>query len=247
MQYEREYKRVTQAIRRQRKYGYTISPELIPPKPSKMEKIKTEDVERLRNLTPKFIRENSYNAKEKIGDAEYRKDVTPSFHNPKQSKSSGAGGIKYKKSGAEKTKKHTKKKPSNKTKDEARIPPKESNLNTQIISDITELLNNFDPSVIIRDSVRARKMGVHATLSLMWEEVLSTEGEYEVAYRLEQDAEELRRITNRLLYDSGKGYSESFDMGRFGEIVFGRAFTQVESDYYSDYAYNVSIEKLGLF
>lgn len=244
LQYEREYRRATQALRRQKKYGYTIPEEVLPIKPSKMKKVTPEDVANLERLTPKFIREHSYYIDTSTGEAVYGLDVVKSHHKAKPSKATIKNTNKRKR----KSSKSTTKKPktvSPKYKD--KIPPKEVNLNTQIINDITALLDTFQPPAYWRDSMRARKYGIHATLSLLWEEVLNIEGEYQVAYRLEQHAEELRKVTNRLLYESGNDYTEQPDMGRFGELVFGKPFTQAESDYYSDYAYQASMQAMGHF
>lgn len=233
LQYEREYRRASQAIRRQRNYGYVIPEEVLPIRPSKMKEVTHEDVARLVKITPKYIREHSYYVDKNTGESEYALDVIKSHHKAKPSKA---------------IIKNTHKRKKGKTtgyKYEDRIPPKEVSLNTQIIGDINDLLDAFSPPVYWRDSMLAKKHGIHATLKLLWEEVLSIEGEYQVAFRLEQNAEELRRITNRLLYESGNDYTEQPDMGRFGELVFGKPFTQSESDYYSDYAYQASMQAMG--
>lgn len=235
LQYRKEYTRAKQAIRRQQKIGYSIPNELLPISPGKLKTPTQKDLQKVSELTPKFIREHSYLIDEDSGEAVYGLDIVKSHHKAKPSQMS-----------IKQTAKKQKKQKTVSPQFEDRIPPKEVNLNSQIIEDITNLIATFDPRPWWRDNMRARKYGIHATLSLLWGEVLEGfDDQYELAFRIEQKAEELRKVTNRLLYDSDSGYDDSPDMGRFGEIVFGKPFTQAESDYYSDYAYNASMQAMG--
>lgn len=257
IQYEREYNRIMQAIRRQRKIGYSIPDLFAPTKPSKMEKITPKDVENIQHITPKFIRQHSYYVIESTGEAVYGKDVVKSHHTPHPSVAKVGSYVKKSKKQSEPKKSKKKKQSSKNSKAQPetqkeqkysdRIPPKETNLNTQIIDDIRNLLDTFEPKGHWTDSMRARKIGIHAQLSAMFEDVLTAEGEYEVAYRLEQNASRLHDVTNRLLYESSKDYAETFDIGTFCEILFGKPLTQMESDYYSDLGYSASQQAIALF
>lgn len=86
-QYTKEYKRISQAIRRQEKLGYTIPDEIRPVKPSEMPKIRKTDVQRLIRLTPQKIRKSSwYTDPQGTGETFYGLDVVKSHHKAKPSK-----------------------------------------------------------------------------------------------------------------------------------------------------------------
>lgn len=86
-QYTKEYNRISQAIRRQEKIGYTIPDEIRPVKPSKMHNIRKTDVQRLIRLTPQKIRKSSwYTDPQGYGEAIYGLDVVKSRHKAKPSK-----------------------------------------------------------------------------------------------------------------------------------------------------------------
>ena len=86
-QYTKEYKRISQAIRRQEKIGYTIPDEIRPVKPSGMRNITKRDVQRLIRLTPQKIRKSSwYTDPQGAGETFYGLDVVKSHHKAKPSK-----------------------------------------------------------------------------------------------------------------------------------------------------------------
>lgn len=86
-QYTKEYKRISQAIRRQEKLGYTIPDEIRPVKPSEMPKIRKTDVQRLIRLTPQKIRKSSwYTDPQGYGETVYGLDIVKSRHKAKPSK-----------------------------------------------------------------------------------------------------------------------------------------------------------------
>lgn len=86
-QYAKEYKRISQAIRRQEKLGYTIPDEVRPVKPSEMPTIRKSDVQRLIRLTPQKIRKTSwYTDPQGDGETFYGLDVVKSNHKAKPSK-----------------------------------------------------------------------------------------------------------------------------------------------------------------
>lgn len=105
-QYAKEYRRITQAIRRQKKLGYFIPEEVKPTKPSEMSTIRKSDVQRLINLTPKKIRKKSVFVYTDTGEAFPGLDIVKSHHKAKSSKA--------------KTKSN---KPKNKRKPTQPIPP----------------------------------------------------------------------------------------------------------------------------
>lgn len=85
-QYAKEYRRITQAIRRQEKLGYFIPEEVKPVKPSEIASIRKSDVQRLINLTPKKIRKQSVYVDTNTGEAFPGLDIVKSHHKAKPSK-----------------------------------------------------------------------------------------------------------------------------------------------------------------
>lgn len=86
-QYAKEYRRITQAIRRQEKLGYTVPDTLRPTKPSSMQKISKADVQKLIKITPQKIRKSSwYTEPGGLGETFYGLDVVKSTKKKKQSK-----------------------------------------------------------------------------------------------------------------------------------------------------------------
>lgn len=78
-QYAKEYRRITQAIRRQEKLGYTVQDTLRPTKPSSMQKISKADVQKLIKITPQKIRKTSwYTEPGGLGETYYGLDVVKS-------------------------------------------------------------------------------------------------------------------------------------------------------------------------
>ena len=69
-----------------------------------------------------------------------------------------------------------------------------------------------------------------------WNDLLLSEGEYQVAYRIESKADYLYEIVKRLIYESESKDEESIDFGELHQIIFGRTLTAVESDYYNTVA-----------
>lgn len=85
-QYAKEYRRITQAIRRQEKLGYFIAEEVKPVKPSQMSTIRKSDVQRLINLTPNKIRKESVYVDADTGETFPGLDIVKSHHKAKPSK-----------------------------------------------------------------------------------------------------------------------------------------------------------------
>lgn len=103
-QYEREYRRLKQAIKRQEKQGYFVPDEIKPVAPSKMDKITKKDVQRLISFTPEKIRKKSIYTDKQTGEAFPGLDIVKSHHKAKPSKA------KIVKNTANKKRKSTKKK-----------------------------------------------------------------------------------------------------------------------------------------
>lgn len=85
-QYKREYKRISQAIRRQEQLGYFVPDDVRPIAPSKVTKITKREVDRLSALSPKKIRKSSVWVDKDSGEAYPGLDVVNSHHKPKPSK-----------------------------------------------------------------------------------------------------------------------------------------------------------------
>lgn len=102
-QYTKEYRRITQAIRRQEKLGYFIPEEVKPLKPSEMSSIRKSDVQRLISLTPKKIRKHSVYVDIDTGEAFPGLDIVKSHHKAKPSKAKSKQSKPKKKSKPKKT------------------------------------------------------------------------------------------------------------------------------------------------
>ena len=171
-QYEREYRRIIQAVNRQKKLGYHIPKNLLPIKPSKVKNITPEDVERLIELTPQKIRKNSVYIDEETGEAFPGLDLVNSHHKPKASnakirenttkppkplKQQTTKNIKQQTSDSA-TPKTNNKTPKTKGKSKNNAPPKENNLNMQIIDLVNDMINGWQPAPYWHTSFLQRKI-----------------------------------------------------------------------------------------
>ena len=258
-QYDREYKRILQAIRRQKKLGYIVPEELKPVSPSKVEKVRKKDVTKLIKLTPQAIRKKSAFVDETTGEVFDGLDIVKSHHKAKPSTAKvkerkprkqkqiqqpSESKIKRKRNGEVVQEKQTRQKKKSKKTEPEYAPPRESTLNTQIIDTINQLLDEFDAAPYWRGSFLERKYSNYHKISALWQETLATEGEYEVAFRLENNATEFTRLVERLLYASDSTIEDDFNMSRFVELLIGRALTAEESDYYTEIARESAIDAL---
>lgn len=256
-QYQREYNRIIKAVNRQQKLGYYIPPQILPLKPSQVKNITPEDVERLIELTPQKIRRNSVYIDTETGEAFEGLDIVKSHHKPSPSNAkiiesktknlnttqqTKAKISQKKQSDSLTTKTTSKKNKTNKTPTTA--PPKENNLNMQIIDLINDMINGWQPAPYWHASFLQRKTENYHKIKAIWEETLATEGEYEVAYRLENSASELTRLVERLLYSSDSTVEDDFNLSRFIELLFGRMLSATESDMYNEIARESAIESL---
>ena len=249
-QYEREYRRIIQAIKRQEKLGYFVPEEVRPEKPSKIKNVTSHHVQKLIELTPKKIRKSSVYVDTDTGEAYPGLDVVNSHHiakpstakiretTPKKPKQISPQTVNTRNGKRKKSKKEkTETQPPN-------APPKENNLNMQIIDTINNLLSEWQPAPYWHTSFLQRKTENYHKISALWKETLETEGEYEVAYRLESNASEFIRLVERLLYSSDSVVEDDFNMGRFLEMLIGRPLTAFESDYYSEMAREAAMDSL---
>ena len=242
-QYEREYKRITQAIRRQEKLGYFVPEEVKPIPPSKVKVMSPTEVERLIKLTPKEIRKHSVWIDQDTGEAHQGLDIVNSHHKarPSTAKITERKAKKpkqIKEPVQRKSRKKKKKEPEN------TAPPKENNLNMQIIDTINRLLDEWQPAPYWHSTFLERKTVNYHRISTLWKEILLTEGEYEVAYRLESHATEFIRLVERLLYSSDSTVEDDFNMGRFIELLANRPLTAHESDMYTEMAREAAMDSL---
>ena len=249
-QYEREYNRIIQAINRQKKLGYFVPQEIIPVAPSKVKKITPEDVERLIELTPQKIRKSSIFIDKETGKSYPVLDVVKSHHTatpseanikkhtPKKVKTTSTGNTVNIKGIGGKPNKESDVAP------QPSAPPKENNLNIQIIETVNNMLSEWQPAPYWRNTFLQRKTENYNKISVIWEETLDTDGEYETAHRLENNATELIRLLERLLYSSDSSVEDDFNMGRFIELLIGRPLTALESDEYSEIAREAALDNL---
>lgn len=258
-QYEREYKRIRQVIRRQKKLGYIVPEDLIPTSPSKVRTVTQSDVDSLIQLTPQAIRKKSTYVDAYTGEAFEGLDVVVSHHKakpseakvkerkpkkPRQISPPTERKRKRKRKGESTQEKTSKRGRKNKKNEPEYAPPKENTLNTQIIDSINQLLSEFEAAPYWRGSFLERKYTNYHRISALWEETITAEGEYEVAFRLENNATEFMRIVERLLYASDSTIEDDFNMSRFVELLIGRALTADESDYYSEMAREAALDTL---
>lgn len=242
-QYEREYKRITQAIRRQTKLGYYVPKEVKPTPPSKVKTFSQSAVEDLIKITPKEIRKNSIWIDKENGEAFEGLDIVKSSHIAKPSKAKvSTHKKKRKKQINEPTVRKRKRK--NKNTEKVSAPPKENNLNMQIIDTINRLLDEWQPAPYWHNTFLERKTVNYHRISTLWKEILSNEGEYEVAYRLESNATEFIRLVERLLYSSDSTVEDDFNMGRFIELLINRPLSAYESDMYTEMAREAAMDSL---
>lgn len=227
-QYKREYKRISQALRRQSKLGYHIPPDLHPIRPSQVAMVTQSDIDELIALTPEKIRKNSYYTDPETGEALYGFDIVQSHREAKASKAKVKQFKARPKGKQAPTKRKRKTKKSERHPD--KIPPKEVSLNAQIIADFTAKLEALEPWGTF-GNFKQHKLQTKGTLISLWEGVLAAEGEYAVAYRLQGKATELNVTLDTLWYAS-KSDIENFNFSALVTLIKGSALTQQESDYY---------------
>ena len=106
------------------------------------------------------------------------------------------------------------------------------------------MLSEWNPAPYWHASFLQRKTENYHKIRALWNETLETEGEYEVGYRLEQNASEFMRLIERLLYASDSSVEDDFNMGRFIELLIGRPLTAFESDAYTEMARESAMDSL---
>lgn len=257
-QYEREYNRIKQAIYRQKKLGYFVPEEIIPLPPSKVKNITQEHVERLTELTPQNIRKRSIYIDTKTGESVTGLDILNSHHVVKSSEAkitesyapkveppSQLKPVNVKTPTKSKQTKKTKK-PKSKgfTPPESSTPPKENNFNLSIIDRVNEMLSDWYPEIWWKEAFLVRKTQNYTKIQLAWEDLLDSEGEYEVAYRLEQNAQKIIELIDKLIHESDSKEEDDFNMGWLLQLLLGRALTAEESDWYSETSTSIALDSL---
>lgn len=258
-QYTREYQRLTQVFRRMRKMGYNIPEDVKPVPPSKIKNIAESDVDRLIKLTPQKVREQSYYVDPTSGEATYGLDVVKSHHSPKPSEQiarvpTGRQKLEspeYEKPKRNKLKNKNKKQPSkpknenkeqtqsdnpNKKSNEGEIPPKESNLNMQIVERITNMLESWTPAPYWRDSFKHYKAQMRFAIMDKWNEAIRSEGAYQLAYRLENMAEYYNRLIDRVIHFSDSPWEDQINLSEIIKFLTGTTLSAEEYENYSSQA-----------
>ena len=228
LQYEREYNRILQAIRRQEKLGYYVPPEVRPTPPSKVKVMSSTEVERLIQLTPKEIRKHSVWIDKDSGEAYEGLDVVNSHHKARPSTAN------IQKTGGRKSKQISI--PTQRKKHENIAPPKDNNLNMQIIDSITEMIERWSPAPYWRQSWLERKTRIYVTIKDKWYNALEKEGAYQLAYRLENMAYYYHRLVDRLLHASDDEVEDNANLNEFMTFLTGVTLTAEESDFYTEQA-----------
>lgn len=120
-------------------------------------------------------------------------------------------------------------------------PPLSSNLNTQIIAEISSILVQFDigyVTAVYSKSWAKHKQKIADFLTTIWTNNLSEydDDQYELAYRLENNAEEFKDLTSHLLYDSESITQESINIRRWVELLYGGTLDAITAGFISDIA-----------
>ena len=236
-QYEREYKRITQAIRRQEKLGYFVPEAVKPTPPSKVKVMAPSKIDELIKLTPKEIRKKSVWVDQDTGEAHQGLDIVNSHHKAKPSTakiSQHNHEIKQKEIApqVQRKKRKIKKKP------EDTAPPIENNFNMQIIDDITNMLRDWTPASYWNTSYTLHKATMRETIMDKWLTAIEREGAYQLAYRLENKAEYYRRTVDRVIHFSDSPFEDSMNLNEIITFLTGQALTAEESDRYASQAYD---------
>lgn len=233
-QYQREYQRISQVIRRNKKLGYTLPENLIPVKPSKLEYVTQELIAELQKMTPQELRLNSIYVDSSSGEVYTGVDHVVSHHKAKPSQAKvkplSNKGKRLVTPETEKILYNTIPEPDDV------IPPIETSLNLDIIERINNLIADFEPPMNRTETFIFRKIMNHANIKIHWEETISREGEYAVAYRLENCAEEFYELARKLMYESESETEEDFQMSQFVTMLTGKALTAWEADEYDSRA-----------
>lgn len=259
-QYEREYKRIMQAIRRQTKLGYHVPESVKPTPPSKVKAFSSTQVKRLEQLTPKEIRKHSAWVDTGTGEAYPGLDVVNSNHkakpsvanidpNRKKREKSKTAKIEYENTPTNKEKKKVKNKQNTKTdkgekkgtkkkQREESAPPQENSLNMQIISGITGILEDWKPATYWPTSFAERKATYRCTIYDKWMQAIETEGAFELAFRLENKAEMYHRMIDRVIYFSDSVSEDLMNLNEIITFLTGAKLTAEESDKYASEAYD---------
>lgn len=252
-QYEREYKRIMQTIRRQTKLGYHVPESVKPTPPSKVKAFSSTQVKRLEQLTPKEIRKHSVWVDTGTGEAYPGLDVVNSNHkakpsvanvdpNRKKRDKSKTAKIEYENTPTNKEKKKVKKKQKTKIdkgeKREESAPPIENNLNMQIIEQITSMLEDWHPASYWPTTYAERKATYRCTIYDKWMQAIETEGAFELAFRLENRAEMYHRMIDRVIHFSDSVSEDLMNLNEIISFLTGTKLTAEESDKYASEAYD---------
>lgn len=237
LQYEREYRRITQAIRRQKKLGYTVPEELKPVSPSKVKVFSPAEVERLTTITPQRIRKESFYVDPQSGEALEGYDVVEKRKRQKKPKAPKQKK-RRKKDKQPKPQKKRKRKEKEFEPPEPSAPPRENTFNLQIIADITRILEGWQPQYHWSISYAERKATYRNVIYDKWMQAIENEGEYGLAFRLENKADYYHDLISRVVYASDAPWEDQANLTEIITFLTGQALTAEESDRYSSEAYD---------
>lgn len=238
IQYMREYQRLTQVFRRMEKKGYIVPEEIKPEKPSKLKTVTQSDVNWLIQLTPKEIRERSYYVDPSTGKRTLGLDVVKSHHKAKPSIQKARVPTGRSKGETQPTIN------TNKKSNDGDIPPKENNLNMQIIDDISDMLERWQPAYHWNSTWVERKTGFYFSIYKAWSDAIATEGAYALAYRLENKAYYYHRLIDRVIHASDSIWDDQMNVNEIISFLLGRSLTAEESDQISSSAHEYLQDRL---
>ena len=228
-EYNKQLRRIKAFIKRASERGYEFEPDIIPQRPKRITKA---SVERLRKLTPQKMYEKA------------------KYHTPEGDIISGTLGRKRERLEAAKKAKKTKElkkqrdkfyKKANITRglgddaDEVRTPPSQT---FTTLDNIRDELSQWSPEAYwgtSTDFARVKETDKNILENIL-NGAIEQYGEDIVGRRLEANSDEVTRIVQEVLYQSGSkedmtsGRTQvNLDLARFSAIVMGRALTVEES------------------
>ena len=222
-EYTKEYRRVTQAIRRQRKAGYVVSKSITPKAPSELKRITPQQIARLKTITPLTIREKS-KAPKVPQNPPSKQPKKPTPKPPKKP-----------------TPKPPKKPTPKPPKEEAppySSPSKENTFNIRVIEDITDMLENWFPARHWNHEFAQYKATLRTTLLHKWQNAIAKEGIYALSYRLENNAHLYRSMVDRVIHFSDSPEEDRMNLNEIITFLTGSPLTAEEADEYSSEAYD---------
>lgn len=206
-EWKKEVRRLQQFIRRAKKRGYIIPPEIIPEKPTIITK---KQLSKIKSINPQKIYEAAQ------------------YFNPETGKLiSGTAGRAIER---RKTARKIQQSRLNKRQYDETALPRETDT---VLQNVRDIINQFTPSNLWSDYWAQKKEGDKNKLQSLLDTVIAQEGEKVVADRLQNYAGDIERLLNSILYGSDEEQVQ-FDMVEFATIIKGRSLTLQESSDLTD-------------